>query len=208
MSARRSSAFLLRANGRQASRSRSSQVKIMSEIIFDLRTISNDTKNISGKLSAEQINWKPSETGWSVGQCFEHLIKSNELFYGELDKIADGTRRNSFLESYSPLSGFWANLLINSLKKDSRKFKAPTQKIVPPSEIDARIVEKFVSHQAELIGKIKRIESADWNKIKITSPFMSLMTYRLSDGFQVIVEHEKRHFRQAERVIRTDGFPK
>jgi hypothetical protein len=180
----------------------------MSEIISELQTISADTQNVFGKLSGEQINWKPSETGWSVGQCFEHLIKSNELFYGELDKIADGTRRNSFLETYSPLSGFWANLLIGSLKKDSRKFKAPTQKIVPLSEIDAEIIEKFASHQAELIGKIKRTESADWNKIKITSPFMSLMTYKLSDGFQVIVEHEKRHFRQAERLMGAEGFPK
>jgi hypothetical protein len=180
----------------------------MNEILSELQIISADVQKAFGKLSGEQINWKPSETGWSVGQCFEHLIKSNELFYGELDKIADGTRKNSFLENYSPLSGFWANLLIGSLKKDSRKFKAPTQKIVPLSEIDAEIIEKFASHQAELIGKIKRTESADWNKIKITSPFMSLMTYKLSDGFQVIVEHEKRHFRQAERLMGAEGFPK
>jgi DinB superfamily len=180
----------------------------LKNLTSELQTISADTQNVFGKLSGEQINWKPSETGWSVGQCFEHLIKTNELFYGELDKIADGTRRNSFLENYSPLSGFWANLLIGSLKKDSRKFKAPTQKIVPPSEIDVNIVENFAAHQAELIGKIKLTESADWNKIKITSPFMSLMTYKLSDGFQVIVEHEKRHFRQAERVMGAEGFPK
>lgn len=172
----------------------------------ELQTISADAQKVFGKLSAEQINWKPSETGWSVGQCFEHLIKTNELFYGELDKIAEGARKNSFLENYSPLSGFWANLLIGSLRKDSRKFKAPTPKIVPPSEIDPNIIEIFAAHQSELIGKIKRTESADWNKIKITSPFMKLMTYKLSDGFQVIVEHEKRHFRQADRAIQTDGF--
>ena len=178
----------------------------MSEIISELQTISADTQKAFGEFSAEQINWKPSETGWSVGQCFEHLIKSNELFFDKLDEIADGKHKHSFLESYSPLSGFFGNLLINSLKKDSRKFKAPTQKIVPPSEIDAEIIEKFTVHQTELIGKIKRIESADWNKIKITSPFMPLMTYKLSDGFQSIVEHEKRHFRQAERVTAMEGF--
>ncbi len=179
----------------------------MSEIISELETISADTQKVFGSLSAEQINWKPSETGWSVGQCFEHLIRTNELFYGKLDEIADGKQKNSFLENWSPLSSVWASLLIGSLKKDSRKFKAPSQKIVPPSTVDAGIVEKFVSHQSKLIGKIQRTESADWNKIKITSPFMKLMTYKLADGFQVIVEHEKRHFRQAERVTQSDGFP-
>ncbi|MCU1289532.1 MAG: hypothetical protein JWN60_1761, partial [Acidobacteria bacterium] len=113
----------------------------------------------------------------------------------------------SFLENYSPLSSFFGNLLINSLKKDERKFKAPTPKIVPPIEIDVNIVELFAAHQSELIGKINSVEAADWNKIKITSPFMKLMTYKLADGFRVVIEHEKRHLRQAERVVETRGFP-
>ncbi len=180
----------------------------MSEIISELEQISENARNAFGGFSAAQINWKPNAESWSVGQCFEHLIKTNELFYGELEKIAGGTRQNTFLENWSPLSGIFAKLLIGSLKKDERKFKAPSQKIVPPSEIDGAIIEKFAAHQTELIGKIKATESADWNKIKITSPFMSLITYKLADGFTVVVEHEKRHFRQAERVTRLGNFPK
>ncbi len=180
----------------------------ISNLLSEFQGISEDTQKTFGKLLIEQINWKPSAQVWSIGQCFEHLIKTNELFYAELDKIADRTRRNSFLENYSPLSSVFGNLLISSLKKDSRKFKAPSQKVVPPSAIDPNIVEIFAAHQAELIEKIKRTENADWNKIKITSPFMKLITYKLSDGFRVVVEHEKRHFRQAERVLQTTGFPK
>ena len=135
------------------------------------------------------------------------MIKSNELFYDKLDEIAGGKHKNSLLESFSPLSGFFGNLLIGSLKKDGRKFKAPTQKIVPPSEIDPNIIEIFAAHQSELVGKIRRIETTNWNRIKVTSPFTKLITYRLNDGFQIVVEHEKRHFRQAERAIKTDGFP-
>ena len=176
-------------------------------VIDDIMEIGQNAELTFGQLSAAQINWKPSATGWSVGQCFEHLIKSNELFYDELERIASGTRKNSLLENHSPLSSFFGSLLINSLKKDARKFKAPTQKIVPPSEIDANIVEIFAAHQAELIGKIKRTETADWRKVVVTSPFVKLITYKLSDGFQVIVEHEKRHVRQAERVIKTENFP-
>lgn len=178
------------------------------DLISELQKISADALEKFGSLSSAQINWRPSAEGWSVGQCFEHLIKANEMFYGDLDKIGEGTRRNSFLENYSPLSGFFGSLLVNSLKKDERKFKAPTQKIVPPSEIDVNIVEIFAGHQAELIEKIKRTQNVNPNKIKVTSPFMKLVTYKLSDGFQVIVEHEKRHLRQAERVMKASGFPR
>lgn len=179
----------------------------ISNLLSELQTISDDAQKTFGDLSAKQINWKLNADSWSVGQCFEHLIKSNELFYGELEKIASGTRRNSFLESYSPLSSVFGNLLINSLKKDARKFKAPSPKIVPPSEIDANIVEIFAAHQAELIGKIKQTETADWRKTKVTSPFLKIATYTLADGYQVIVEHEKRHVRQAEKVVKTEKFP-
>ena len=179
----------------------------ISNLLSALQVISDDAQKTFGNFSAEQINWKPSAEGWSVGQCFEHLIKTNELFYDDLERIAAGSRTNSFLENYSPLSSFFGNLLVNSLKKDERKFKAPSQKIVPPSEIDRNIIEIFAAHQAELIGKIKSTENSDWRKIKITSPFMKLMTYKLSDGFQVVVEHEKRHIRQAARVTKTAGFP-
>ncbi len=179
----------------------------LNNLLSELGQVSENAQKTFGNLSPKQINWRPSAEGWSVGQCFEHLIKTNELFYGKLDEIAAGKQKKSFLENYSPLSSFWGNLLINSLKKDGRKFKAPSQKIVPPSEIDAGIIEKFAAHQAELIGKIKQTETANWNKTKITSPFMKLMTYKLSDGYKIVVEHERRHFRQAERVTQTSDFP-
>jgi len=180
----------------------------LAKFVEDAEAIAQDIKKTFGDLSAEQINWKPSADGWSVGQCFEHLIKTNSLFFPELEKIAGGSRKNSFLENYSPLSSFFGNLLINSLKKDGRKFKAPSKAIVPPSEIDAGIIMQFAAHQTEVIEQIKRTETADWQKTKITSPFMKLMTYKLADGYQVIIEHERRHVRQAKRAMQAEDFPK
>lgn len=179
----------------------------LSKLVSELEKISDDAKTNFGSLSAEQINWRPSETGWSVGQCFEHLIKTNEMFFDELDKIGSGNRKNTFLESFSPLSGFFGSFLIKSLKKDERKFKT-SQEATPPSDIAPNIIEIFAAHQAELVGKIERTENIDWKKTKVTSPFFSLATYTLSDGYTVIVEHEKRHFRQAERVTKEANFPK
>ena len=180
----------------------------LSNLISELQKIADDAKATFGNLSAAQINWRPTADGWSVGQCFEHMIKTNELFYGDLDKIGAGARKNSLIESFSPLTGFFGNFLINSLKKDERKFKVPTQKIAPPSEIDEHIIEIFAAHQSEIIGKIRLTGNVDWKKTVVTSPFMKLATYSLADGYRVIVEHEKRHIRQAERVMNAEGFPR
>jgi len=180
----------------------------ISKIVSELGKISADAQENFGNLSAEQINWKPSADGWSVGQCFEHLIRANSLFFPELERIASETRKNSFLENYSPLSSFFGNLLVKSLQKDERKFKAPSKAIVPPSDIDAHIVELFAAHQSELIERVKSTEKANWQKTKITSPFMKLITYTLADGYLIVVEHERRHIRQVKRVVQADGFPK
>ncbi|MCW5960517.1 MAG: DinB family protein [Pyrinomonadaceae bacterium] len=176
-------------------------------VVADLQNVADQIQKAFGEFSAAQINWKPAAESWSVGQCLEHLIKSNELFYGEFDKIAEGTRRQSFLENWSPLSGFFAGLLIRSLKNDGKKYKAPTQAIVPPSEIDPNIVEIYAAHNAERIQKIRKSASADWTKIVVTSPFLKIMTYRFDDAMTVMIEHDRRHFRQAKRVVESSGFP-
>lgn len=181
--------------------------KNLSRVIDELGNISDDARSKFGGLTAEQLNWKPAPAAWSIGQCLEHLIKSNELYYGEFDKLAAGTRKNSFWENWSPLSSFAGGMLIKSLKSDGRKVKT-VQKMTPPSDVAEDIVERFVKHNSELAGRIKAAENADLRKTVVTSPFMSLFTYTLSDGYEIIIEHEKRHIRQAERVTQMDGYPK
>ncbi|MEJ7700169.1 MAG: DinB family protein [Pyrinomonadaceae bacterium] len=69
----------------------------LNDLTGELEEISQNAQKTFGNLSAEQINWRPSADGWSVGQCFEHLIKTNELFYAELDKIAERHKKKFVL---------------------------------------------------------------------------------------------------------------
>ena len=169
--------------------------------------IANDAKVTLGGLSLDQLNWKPSEQGWSVGQCLDHIVKTNHEFDADFDKLASGTRTNSFWENYSPLSGWGGRFLVNAVSTDSKKAKAPTQRIVPPSDIGVGIVDKFVTEIAEVNKKVEACAKADREKTVVTSPFLFVFTYKLDDAFTVLVEHSKRHVRQAKRVMETDGFP-
>lgn len=179
----------------------------ISKITSDLRKVSEDARQAFGLLSNEQLNWKPSENAWSVGQCFEHIIRTNEAFYPEMDKLASGTRRNSFWENWSPLTGWSGRFLINAVSIDAKKAKAPSKKIVPPGEIGPDIIDRFASHVDCVNQKIEACAGADRKKTIVTSPFLAIFTYTLDDGYTVLVEHTKRHFRQAKRVTETAGFP-
>jgi hypothetical protein len=167
-----------------------------------------DVKASFGLLSSDQLNWRPAEKSWSVGQCLEHLIKTNEEFYPEFDKLARGTRKNSFWENYSPFTGFFGRFLIKAVTEDSKKAKAPSERIVPPSDIADDIVERFARNVADVNEKVRACAGADREKTVVTSPFLSVMTYKLDDAYTILVEHTKRHIRQAKRVMTAEGFPK
>src|SRR4051812_23885935 len=176
-------------------------------VISEFQSISEDVKNNFGSLAPDQVNWKPAPESWSVGQCLDHLIKSNEEFYPELEKLAAGTRKNTFWQNWSPLSGIAGAFLVSTLKKDGQKVKT-NQKMTPPSDVPADIVERFIKHETELAEKLRACSTADWRKVVLTSPFVKIMTYRMDVGLQAMIEHEKRHIRQAKRVIESDAFPK
>lgn len=179
----------------------------LSNLIAELEKVSADTQEKFGALSNEQLNWKPAENSWSVGQCFDHLIRSN-MEMEPVVKLVDGTSRMNFWEKVSPFSGMLGGFLVSSMMKDERKFKAPSKAIVPPSDVPADVVAQFIEQQAGVIDTIKAADKFDWKKTRVTSPFMSLITYSLNDAFKIVVEHEKRHMRQAARVMQADGFPR
>ena len=179
----------------------------INQITAAMKQVADDAKANFGNLSSEQLNWKPSEKGWSVGQCFEHIIKTNEQFYPEFEKLASGMRKNTIFQSYSPFSGMMGRFLIKAVSEDSKKSKAPSKNIVPPSDISGDIIDRFATHIDGVTERIGKCAAVDRTKTVVSSPFLSVFTYKLDDAYTVLVEHTKRHFRQAKRVIESEGFP-
>ena len=179
----------------------------MPKLIENLNMVTNDVKSAFGDLSPDRLNWKPAADSWSVAQCLDHLIKTNESFNPEFEKLIGGSRQQTFWENYSPFSGFFGNFLLKAMKNDSKKAKAPSKSIVPPSEVSGDIVDRFAAHQKAFGEKIAALDGIDMEKTVVSSPFLKVMTYRLGTALEFAVEHEKRHVRQAKRVMETAGFP-
>jgi hypothetical protein len=69
-------------------------------------------------------------------------------------------------------------------------------------------MDDFVGQQEKLIEGMKSTSHLNLDKIVITSPALSFITYSLMDAYRVIVTHEQRHFQQAQRVAAEPAFPK
>jgi DinB superfamily len=177
--------------------------------ITELKTINEDAQRTFGKLSAEQINWKSNVKNWSIGQCFEHLIITNQLYFPAIQNVIDGKHRNNFYSEIPFSTNLIGALMKNALKPEQAR-KMKTFKIFEPSasNVSATIIEDFVDNNRKLVAMFEAVKGLEMNKIKIPEPLNVALNLRLNDAFEILVLHEKRHFNQAKRALETAAFPK
>jgi hypothetical protein len=180
------------------------------QVTNELKKSADDAKATFGSLSAEQLNWKPASKSWSIAQCFDHLITTHSLYFPLFEKLAKGAPKQTFWESYSPLSGFFGRFLIKSLRPENVKPMKTTSRAQPSaSEIEGDIIDRYVENQNQLIEAVNCVPAdIDPKKTMVTSPLMGLVTYTLDDCYEIIAVHGPRHFNQAKRVMDDPRFPK
>jgi hypothetical protein len=177
-------------------------------VLAEASLVADETKRIFGRLSGEQVNWKPSEGEWSIGQCFDHLIISNRPYVGIFEEILAGQRRQRLWERMPLLPSLFGTLLINTLRADSgRRVKARPAFYPSSSLIPRAIIATFLEQQERLQRLMEASRRLVLDRITITSPVLRFVTYSLMDACRIIVVHEQNHFVQATRVMESPGFP-
>ncbi len=155
-----------------------------------------------GPLDAAQLNWRPAEDRWSIGQCLDHLVIGNTPYFQIFESIRNGTKQTTFWERLPLLPGIWGALVLKTVKPGTtRKSRAP--KIFTPSRepVPSDIVEKFCQQQRELTTAIEALAETGLDAHIITSPVARFVTYSLRSALAIIVAHEERHLQQAQNVL-------
>ncbi len=160
-------------------------------------------KNELEHLSLEQLNWKPIPDKWSAGQCLDHLIVTDCLYFPTLKKITEHKFTMTWWQRWSPLSGLFGKILVTQLDEQTKR-KVKTAKMFLPSEseIDAGIMERFHKHLDTLLEYIGALTDVDLDKTFIASPISKFITYSLRNAVKLMVQHEHRHINQAIRTIK------
>lgn len=178
-------------------------------VIEEMKRLSSFAAEKFGHLTHNQVNWKYNSSKWSTGQVFRHIIKSNETYFPVINKIIDGKKEDKWLEKIPAVPGFFGKMMIKNLGPGSeKKYKSPKAFSISQSDVSGDIVNQFSNHQKELIELMRTTRSLDTENIIITSPASPLIVYSLADAFRIIVVHEQRHLKQAERILEMENFPK
>ena len=151
-------------------------------VIAAIESVANDARDTFGRLTPAQLNWKPSAERWSVAQCFDHLLNSNNGYLPIIDGVLAGQKRTLW-QSMPGLPGVMGKLLINSLDPvKGRNLKAPGKFQPAQSDISGSVIDDFVAQQAAIVEKMKATRHLDLEKIIISSPVTSVVTYSLMDA--------------------------
>ena len=178
-------------------------------ILKDAADLPAKVQEAFGKLSAEQLNWKPNPETWSIGECIDHLITTNRTYFAQLEAISRGDKYVSFWEKLPLFHKFWGKTLIEATTEQVvRKGKSPGAFRPTRSTVAASILSEFTQQQKELIAKVERTDLVDHHTMMITSPAASFVSYSLHDALVIIFQHEKRHFHQAKALMARPEFPK
>lgn len=168
----------------------------------EIDEITRQFKQSFGSLDAEQLNWKPDTVHWSIAQILQHLVVVNYSYKPIFTAIEGGTYKTPFLGKFNFTTNFFGKMILNSVKPDTKR-KMKTLAIWEPdkSNIPLSILDDFENSQEWLKNVIRGSSDRIDQGLVISSPANRNIVYKLETAFDVIVNHEKRHYLQAISVL-------
>ena len=179
----------------------------VAEAIREIERVTSEVNRDFGSLSPTQLNWKPAVDRWSSGECLEHLITANTLYFPIVEAILAGRYSKPLLGRIPGYPAMCGRMLINAVSPQTTR-KVKTMAVFEParSTVDAEEVARFSEHQGRLVKLIRKSEQLDLRKTIVASPATSMIVYSLLDAWRLIAAHEVRHLGQARNVAVMDGF--
>lgn len=168
--------------------------------------LKSDFSTSFSDLTSQQINWKLNPNAWSIAQCAEHLIKTNDLYLDRLEEVLAGKYQSKFLEKVPGMNKLASSLLFWGMTT-TRKLKAPKEFTPSASDVSPAIIDDFLHQHRRIKTLMQRCATLKAEDKTFTSPALALFVFRLLDMFRISTLHSQRHFQQALRVKNDPNFP-
>lgn len=165
------------------------------------QTLHNLRKQVDG-LNATQIQYRPSTDSWSISQCLEHVILTENMLFGmikdNMAKPANPERRNEIQ--------FDDQAILAMTVDRSEKYQAPAMLVASGKYEDVETALTDLEIQrAEILSFIEKTEIEDMRNHVSDSPSGASDVYQ---SLLFIAGHTARHTLQIEEIKASSDFPK
>ncbi|GGF47223.1 hypothetical protein GCM10011339_39700 [Echinicola rosea] len=169
-----------------------------------LATTTQDFKDAFQRLNKDELYRKPNPDTWSIAENIQHLIVINKSYFPIFEQIVEGSYQKPFIGNIGFLNRALGNMILKSVAPDNAK-KIKTIPVWKPEKYEEHrqeeLLEVFEKHQKTLTDWIDRLKPALEKGQVIHSPANRLIAYPLDMALDIITTHERRHLKQAKRIL-------
>jgi len=158
-------------------------------------------KSIEG-LTDAQLNFKASDSTWSVDGCVKHIAVSEKILFGAVEdalkKPANPEKRANIKTTDEQIVNFMENRTtrvktMDAMKPENTTFQSTADAINSLNESTKKIIDFVNSTQDDLRNHVVEL------------PFGTYDAYQI---LLIIGSHKNRHTQQIEEVKAQPGYPK
>src|SRR5689334_23814533 len=178
----------------------------LAEVSAGLHDVARDARSTFGALDERQLNWKPDAARWSIAQCFDHLLKANQLMLAAAERALENPSKTVWQRLPLWSAAFGWIMVRSQGPKTLGKFTAPVSARPATSQIPGDIIQRFVDQHRHAEAWARALDPSVASRTIMTSPFVKEVTYSVLNGLRLMVAHDRRHFEQARRVLLVPSF--
>lgn len=159
-------------------------------------SIANTFKN----KNTETLNWRLTETSWSILECLEHLNRYGDFYIPELNHCIAKARfaQPQLHYKHGLLGGYFARTM---KAKSATKIKSLKNYNPIGSKLDNSVLDTFITQQEALLICLDKAQHIDLIKNKTGISLTKLIRLQMGDTFSFLIYHNERHIKQAQRVL-------
>jgi DinB superfamily len=158
-------------------------------------------------LSIEQLRWRPDPGNWSVAECLDHLNLMIDLCLPKVDE-AIGRGRQSAETTACPDCDRAEIEALALLEPPVKVAGLASWATMPRAAIDPDcLVERFHCLRDRYADAVRQSGDIHLMRVRIAEPVYPRI-HTLGGTLALIAAHDRRHLWQAERVIRSQRFPR
>jgi hypothetical protein len=154
-------------------------------------------QSIVSEAGESRVAARPGPGSWSAAECLVHLTLSSEMYFGPWRTSLAEARARNLLENGPFKMEFIGSVFYRALKPPAKlRTKAPA--ILRPTVVTSDVLPRFLASQEQLLAILTESNGLAIDRIKIASPFASIIRFNIWSSFCLIEIHKQRHLWQAE----------
>ena len=158
-------------------------------------------------LDDASFNKKPSMEKWSIGECFQHLNLTLNIYIPQMMELVE--QKEIYPKHTDTFShSFLGKIAVKSMtpKKDSTiPYKMKTFGDLKPLKTHGgqkSILDDFLAFQEDILYMITALSDMSLTKPKITTAAGKWLKMGIGDALHFMVAHNQRHLQQAQNVLK------